>query len=96
MANFNEIDEARKLLGLNQTATLKEINTAYKHLSHQYHPDISGTQSNDAMKKLNNAYKLLMDYINDYVYSFAETDVAMVYPLDEHMRRHFDFSDWMG
>jgi DnaJ-class molecular chaperone len=95
MANLNDINEARKLLGLNQYVTLREINHAYKHLSYQYHPDVNGVKSEDMMKKLNQAYKLLMDYINDYVYSFKEADIARAYPLDEYMRKHYDFSDWM-
>ena len=38
MANFNEIDEARRLLGLGEVATLKEIKSAYRRLAHRHHP----------------------------------------------------------
>jgi len=95
LATFNTINEAREILGVNETATLKEINRAYKQLSHQYHPDVSGNKSEDTMKKLNQAYKVLMDYVRDYVYSFKEEDIARTYPLDDHMRRHYDPSNWM-
>lgn len=37
--NFNEIDEARRLLGLGEAVTLKEIKTAYRKLAHYHHPD---------------------------------------------------------
>jgi DnaJ-class molecular chaperone len=89
MANFSEIEEARKLLGLGEAATLKEIKTAYRKLAHRHHPDKHrGDDSTESenMKRLNWAYKLLMDYCNEYKYSFKEEDVARTYPHDEYLR----------
>jgi len=87
MSNFSEIDEARRFLGLYETATLKRIKSAYRHLSRRYHPDRHGSESEETMKRLNRAYKLLMDYVNDYEYSFKEEDVARAYPHAEYLRR---------
>lgn len=87
--NFNEIDEARRLLGLGETATLEEIKTAYRRLAHHHHPDKNSStneKSNEVMKKLNWAYKVLMDYCNRYRYSFRQEDVAKVYPEEEDFR----------
>jgi DnaJ-class molecular chaperone len=93
MANFSEIEEARKLLGLGEAATLKEIKRAYRTLAHRYHPDkhsnAPGEQTGEAMKRLNRAYKLLMDYCTNYKYSFREEDVAKTYPHDEYLRRYY-------
>ena len=89
MANFAEIDEARKVLGLSESATLKEIKRAYRTLAHRHHPDKrSGDESSEdeIMKKLNWAYKLLMDYCDNYKYSFREEDIARTYPEEEYMR----------
>jgi DnaJ-class molecular chaperone len=89
MANFTEIDEARKILGLSDAATLKEIKRAYRTLAHRHHPDKhNGAESNEdgIMKKLNWAYKLLIDYCDNYKYSFGEEDVARTYPEEEYMR----------
>jgi DnaJ-class molecular chaperone len=75
MANFDEIDEARRLLGLGEVATLKEIKSAYRRLAHCYHPDkhiVASEEDVERMKKLNRAYKALMDYCTDYKYSFKE------------------------
>ena len=94
MANFNEIEEARKLLGLGETATLKEIKTAYRTLAHRHHPDkhssVVGEKTAETMKRLNWAYKLLMDYCNEYQYSFKEEDIARTYPYDEYLRTYKD------
>jgi len=89
MANFTEIDEARKVLGLKDTATLKEIKRAYRTLAHRHHPDkhnSAESSEDEIMKKLNWAYKLLVDYCNDYKYNFREEDVARTYPDEEYLR----------
>ena len=55
MANFNEIEEARKLLGLGEAATLNEIKRAYRTLAHRHHPDkhsnALGEQAEETMKR---------------------------------------------
>jgi DnaJ-class molecular chaperone len=93
MANFTEIDEARKVPGLSEAATLKEIKRAYRTLAHHHHPDkhsgTAGEETEETMKKLNWAYKLLMDYCDNYKYSFREEDVAGTYPRDEYLRRYY-------
>ena len=94
MASFDEIDGARKLLGLSESATLREIRAAYRRLANRYHPDKhSGTSVDEAgetMKRLNAAYKLLTDYCASYKYSFREEDVARAYPQDEYLRQFRD------
>jgi DnaJ-class molecular chaperone len=93
MANFTEIDEARKMLGLSEAATLKEIKRAYRTLAHRHHPDkhsgAAGEETEETMKRLNWAYKLLMDYCSNYKYSFREEDVARTYPHDEYLRKYY-------
>ena len=90
MANFSEIDEARRLLKLGEAATLKEVRSAYRKLSHRHHPDkhSSDAEENDLMmKKVNQAYKLLLGYCTDYKYSFREEDIGRTYPHEEYMRK---------
>jgi len=41
------------------------------------------------VKKLNAAYKLLMDYCNNYKYSFREENVVRAYPHDEYLRKYY-------
>ena len=90
MVNFSEIDEARRLLGLGEAATLEEIRGAYRRLAHHHHPDKhygDDEQTDEVLKKLNRAYKLLLDYCTDYKYSFREEAVARTYPYEEYLRR---------
>jgi DnaJ-class molecular chaperone len=94
MTDFTEIDEARKVLGLSEAATLKEIKRAYRTLAHRHHPDkhsgAAGEETGATMKRLNWAYKLLLDYCSNYKYSFREDDVARTYPHDEYLRNFKD------
>jgi len=94
MANFEEIDEARRLLGLKEAATLREIKQAYRRTSFRYHPDRRSGGGDDApgdemMKKLNWAYKLLTEYCAHYKYPFTEEAVAKTYPHDEYLRKYY-------
>ena len=93
MANFTEIDEARKVLGLGEMATLKEIKRAYRKLAHHYHPDKHSEgvskETEETMKRVNCAYKLLVDYCSNYSYSFKEEDIARTYPHDEYLRKYY-------
>jgi preprotein translocase subunit Sec63 len=92
MANFKEIDTARRLLGLGEVATLKQIKRAYRRKARQYHPDRSGgedAEGEEMMKRLNWAYKLLIEYCVQYGYSFKEEDVARTYPYDEYLRKWY-------
>jgi DnaJ-class molecular chaperone len=57
LANFTEIDEAQKVLGLSETATLKEIKRAYRTLAHRHHPEKQSSAASEetveTMKRLN-------------------------------------------
>lgn len=90
MASFEEIDRARRLLGLGEAATLKEIKQAYRRMASRYHPDRAGEdpEREEEMKKLNWAYELLTEYCAHYKYTFREEDVARAYPEEEHLRRY--------
>ena len=66
MTIFKEIDEIRRLLGLNEVAILKEIKRAYRMLAHRHHHDryggAIGEETEGTIKRVNWAYKLFMDY----------------------------------
>jgi len=93
VATFEEVDKARKLLGLRDRATLEEIKQAYRKMAFRYHPDGKaqvGAEDDDMMKQLNWAYELLLDYVGKYSYPFTEEDVAKCYPDEELLRRFRD------
>ena len=101
MADFNEIDEARKTLGLGETATREEIKSAYKKLALKYHPDKckggKKKECEEAFKKIAHANEVLMNYCAGYKYSFKEKAVkgnTMDKEFHDHLKRFYD--GWWG
>lgn len=96
MAKFKEINTARNLLNLDEEATLDDIKKAYNKMSKRYHPDKRSSRQKDnseeMMKKINWAYKVLMEYIKGYRYSFKENDVRRNDP--DYVMEKFRH-DWM-
>lgn len=92
MANFDQIDEARRLLGLGETATPKQIKSAYRRAANRYHPDKckdrDRAKCDEMMGKINEAHELIMKYCAQYSYSFGEEAVRRTYPHDEYLRRY--------
>jgi hypothetical protein len=88
---FEEIDEARRVLGLGEAATLHEIIAAYRERAKARHPDAGG--SNEAMKSLNAARRLLLDYCQDAPVSFRKEDVEDA-DEDEVLARRF-YEGWL-
>jgi len=96
--SFKKIDAARKLLGLSSEATLREIKKAYREKVKKFHPDktedkLEKERNKEITAQINQAYKILLDYIEGYRFSFKEKDVMRNDP-QKFMRR---FSkDWLS
>jgi len=96
--SFKKIDTARKLLGLSSEATPGEIKKAYWEKVKKFHPDkikdkIEKEKNKETIVQINKAYKILLDYIERYRFSFKEKDVMRNDP-QKSMRR---FSkDWLS
>jgi len=74
-ASFEELLKAKTLLGLHDKATLSEIKTRYKSLMHKWHPDKHPDDPDTATvmsAKINEAYRLLLDYVKHYEYRLDE------------------------
>ena len=98
---YKEIDEARKLLGLGESSTFKEIKQAYRKLSLKYHPDKCAAarkkECEDRFKKINRAYETIIAYCVNYRFSFREDDISgtsMDKDTREHIKRFYD--GWWG
>ena len=101
MAHFMQIDEARKLLGLREDASLAEIKEAYRDLSLKYHPDRckepDKKRCEEMFKKINHAMDIILNYCANYRFSFKEPDVkknTMDRETYEHLKRFYD--GWFG
>lgn len=74
--DFNIIDNARKILGLGETATIEEIENTHRSLAYKYHPDRQGDEKQ--FKKIEKAYTILINYCrhSSSPYSFRKEDVG--------------------
>ena len=84
---WQAIEQARKLLGLGDRATLGEMKRAYYRLSKKHHPDTTkekGKEEGDEMMySLTEAYNLLMRYCEEYRF-----------PLTKPEDDIYDAEDW--
>ncbi|MBN1687500.1 MAG: DnaJ domain-containing protein [Candidatus Omnitrophica bacterium] len=94
---FEQIDQARKILDLDESATLKEIKEAYRHLASKYHPDRCRKSKlkicERKIREINHAKDILLGYCSNYRYSFKERD-AMRNSFEEeeyaYLKRFYD------
>lgn len=85
---YEELQEALLVLGLRNRSTLGEIKTRHRELVKRYHPDTGNLEDPETIRKVNSAYQLLLDYVTEYKFSFAEEEFYEQNP-DERLRRQF-------
>ena len=85
--SYEKITAARLILDLPETATEELIKKNYRRLLAQWHPDKCPEQeeiSNEMTRKIIAAYATLMDYCQQYQYSFSK----------ESVKRHQSSEEW--
>ena len=94
---YDCITEARKILELPETETLKQIRENYRRLLKQWHPDKSIIHTNiDSLRKkeartneIIRAYKTISAYCSNYRYSFEREEVDKYMTDQERWFRQF-------
>ncbi|OEU72530.1 MAG: molecular chaperone DnaJ [Desulfuromonadales bacterium C00003107] len=86
--DYTELQSALKVFGLGERATLKEIKTRHRVLVKRYHPDGGEIGALQVIQEVNAAYKLLLDYVGAYSFSFAEAEFYEQCP-EERLRQQF-------
>jgi DnaJ-class molecular chaperone len=80
LISFEDLDRARKILGLGIKATIDEIRQRYLSLTKQHHPDTGASREENAeeeendIRRINEAYEIVLSYCQQYNYSFREDD----------------------
>jgi DnaJ-class molecular chaperone len=92
MGKYEEITKARQILGLYEFATLKDIKTRYKELLKEWHPDLC--KENEEIYKgktieIINAFKTIMEYCENYKFSFSEQEIEKYISADEFWEKRF-------
>lgn len=76
------------MLGLGERATLREIKTRHRELAKRHHPDTGNPSDPETIRKINAAYRVLLDYSADYRFSFTEEEFYVQNP-EERIRMQF-------
>lgn len=83
--DFDDVEEARKTLGLSCEVSISEINSAYNRMVRRYHPDLNPDDpaAEEKFKKIKNAYDLLTKYCEHYLCSLRKTKVEETILVEE-------------
>ena len=85
---YRELRSAIAVLGLGERASLKEIKSRHRELVKKHHPDAGPVDDPEQIRQVNAAYKVLVDYLADYRFSFDEEEFYEQNP-EERLRRQF-------
>jgi DnaJ-class molecular chaperone len=101
MDHFDQIDEARKILGLAEDASMEEIKNAFRTLALLNHPDKcpdkDKARCEENIKRINNAKDTILAYCANYRFSFRKKDAkknTMSKEEYDHLKRFYD--GWWG
>lgn len=87
---YADLQEALRVLGLGGRATLKEIKARHRDLVKRHHPDTGNVCDQETIRQVNDAYRVLLDYISGYRFSFAEDEF---YEQNAEARIWLQFAD---
>lgn len=85
---YADLQEALRILGLGERTTLRDIKARHRELVKRHHPDAGNMSEPDAIRQINAAYRIVMDYITEYRFSFAESEFYEQNP-EERLRHQF-------
>jgi len=85
---IKEIQKSLEFMDIPPLSSIKDIKRQYKKLSKKYHPDVFGDAK--MMEKLNYSYKILIEYCENYKFTFDECEIKKQYP-DVFYKNKFRF-----
>lgn len=85
---YAELEESLRIFGLEQRSSLRAIKTRHRQLVKRHHPDTGNATDKETIQQINAAYRILLDYVSDYRFSFDEEEFYEQNP-DERLRQQF-------
>jgi DnaJ-class molecular chaperone len=85
---YNDLQKALRVLELGERSSLGEIKTRHREMVKRHHPDTGNIGDQETIRKVNAAYRVLLDYVAGYRFSFAEEEFYEQNP-DERLRQQF-------
>jgi len=82
----DEIKWAVEVMGLPPMVDRKDLKRRYRQLARRYHPDREGGEF-EKMERLNRAYEILKEYMENFRFSFDDEELKRQYPGEYHSRK---------
>ncbi len=85
---YEELKAALRVFGLGERATLQEIKARYRELAKRHHPDGGISEDTEAIYRVIEANRVILEYVESYRYCFSEQEYPEQDP-EERLRRRF-------
>ncbi len=92
---YQDFKNAAKIFQLGERATLMQIKSRHRELVKVHHPDRDNDTDSEAIRKVNCAYEILMEYCNGYQFCFSEEEFLEQTPA-ERLKRQFGWGPVWG
>lgn len=85
---YADLQEAIRVFGIGDRSSIREIKARHRELVKRHHPDTGNTAEPEMIRQVNAAYRVLLDYVSGYRFSFAEDEFYEQNP-EERIRMQF-------
>jgi DnaJ-class molecular chaperone len=92
---YQDFKNAAEIFQLGARATLRQIRSRHRELVKAHHPDRGNETDPEAIRKVNCAYEILMEYCNGYQFCFSEEEFLEQTPA-ERLKRQFGWDPVWG
>ncbi|RNC67846.1 MAG: molecular chaperone DnaJ [Desulfuromonadales bacterium] len=86
---YADLQEALAIFGISERTTIRQIKSRHRELVKRHHPDSGEDRDHERIRLINAAYALLIEYLENYRFSFAEDEFYEQNP-DERLRVQFE------
>ncbi len=87
------IEDALRLLEVEDVISIKIVKEKYRELQKRYHPDVSKESNLNKLNEINEAYKYLINFLENFKFSINELKSHI--NEEEKLRRRFS-NDWLS
>ena len=76
---------------MGERATLRDIKSRHRELVKRHHPDVGVTSEPETIRQINAAYRIILDYVSEYRFSFTENEFYQQNPEERVRHQFMDF-----
>ena len=88
-----DIKEALEIFGFEDYISIEEVKKRYRSFQKTFHPDLNPDFSKESLNRINEAYKILVEYLEKYEISIDE--LLKGKNTEEKMKKRFS-DDWLS